>query len=239
MQLKCGNYAFDPNSTLLTGEVETLWNAGGQPYAQKRSLHVQGYINVNGQDDAIQKVSALATALAVPFQDIIFFADDGTPTELRLQNIGSITGVHVRDLKFPETKGPEYVSIRSFEFRAEAEYPLQGSSILLLLFKETLTFWGGGPIYKHRMAINGPPQKQLVYPQSVYYATQTGELTGYITARLPPGPIWPSALMHAPRKTDAAPERRSFGNYSGEKITWQYDFESAAPLVARPNFWIK
>jgi hypothetical protein len=241
MQLSYGNFSFDPNSTEMSSRVETLWNSGGQPYAQRRTLKVTGYLSGNGQDALIQQESALRTALSVSFSDLLFVSDSGQQSPVSILGAGSTTGVQIHSLEFSATsKEGEYTTVRNFSFVAEAEYPLANSVPLLLAFRETITVWGGGPIWKFRMAVNGPPQKQLVYPQSIYYATQQGELTGYLVARTPPPPLWPGALMHAGRIGDRGPDRKGFGHYQGETITWQYDFEASAPFPnARPNVWIK
>jgi hypothetical protein len=238
MQLKYGSYAFAANSVKLASHVETLWNAGGQPYAQKRSLQVEGYLTDSSQDNLIQDESALRTALGVSFKDLLFYGDDGTAAPVGLANAGSISGVQVHDLEFSTTEGPEYCTVRSFRFTAWAEYPATGSASLLLSFKETLAFSGGGPLYKYRLAINGPPQRQLVYPQTVYRVTQSGELVGYRQYRTPPGPKWPAALVEAPRVTEESPTRRSLGAYQGYPVRWEYHFESAAPLTGAPTLWI-
>jgi hypothetical protein len=244
VQLAYGSYLFPVNATLLTSDIETLWNAGGQPYAQKKSIHVSGYLTTSSgtpQDDLSLQESALKTALALNFQDLVFFMDDALPSSEVLRNAGSITGVRIRDLHFPTTTGPEYATIRSFQFTAEAEYPYVGSQNLLLSFTETLTFSGGLPLFRHRLAINGPPQKQLVYPQDTFRAVQSGSSTGYRVFPVAPAPIWPYALKEAPRFTRTSPERKGKavqGLYQGYGLTWQYEFEDAGPLVGFPTLWL-
>lgn len=237
MQLLYGLYPFPVNGTLLTASVDTVFNRGGQPYSQRRGLHVSGYLTVNGQDDAALQESALRTALAVNFQDLRFLNDDGTPSALALLNAGSITGVNIKNLRFPTTQGPELATVRNFEFDAEAEYPLPGTALLLLSFTETLTFEGGLPIFRHRLAIEGPNQKQLVYPQDTYRATQSGHASGYRAFPNAPPPLWPYALKEAPRFTRTTPERKGPATYQGYGLAWHYEYEDIAPLLGFPNLW--
>jgi len=153
-------------------------------------------------------------------------------------NTGSITGVIVtKGPDFTTTQGPEYATIRSFTFTAEAEYPLASTSNYLLNYNGTLTFWGGGPIYAHRLAINGPPQKQLIYPASVYHCVQQGSAIGYRAYGDPAAHWLPSAMKEATIITKKGPTRKGNG-YQGFEVTWSYDFESAGPLVALPHIWI-
>lgn len=177
-------------------------------------------------------------ALQVPYLDLVFKDDAGLVTSEVLKNAGSITGVRVtRGPDFTTTTGPEYCTIRSFSFTAEAEYPINANGLLLLNFTESLAFSGGLPLYVHRLAINGPPQKQLVYPQTVYRVTQSGEAVGYTTTPLANPPKWPFALKEAPDIGTRSPERKGQG-YQGYSISWTYRFESATPLLGAPSLWV-
>lgn len=240
MQLFVGTYGFPVNATQIGATIETLINEGGQFYAQKKSLHVSGYLSVNGQTDSALQEAALRTALAIPYQNILFKNDDGTLSALGLVNLGSNTGVRITHVDFPTTQGPEIATIRSFAFTAEAEYPYPLSAALLLSFTETLTFEGGLPIFAHRLAIDGPNQKQLVWPQDTFRATQAGTIVGY---RAPPNvlvyapPKWPYALKQAARISTTSPKRKGFG-YEGYGVTYSYEFEDVAPLVGLPTLWV-
>lgn len=243
MQLFCGAYPFPINATEITGGEEVLWNAGGQPYARKKTIKVSGYLSGLGQEPLIIAESALRTALTVlpnPLtQPLTFFSDLGTVAPVSLSPVGSIEGVHIHDLEFSATsKEGEYTSVRNFSFRAEAEYPIVGSVVAFLDFRETLTFSGGGPIYRFRMAINGPPQKQQVYPASPYKVIQSGECTGYRGYKNPPAPIWPGALLETGTIANIGPTRRGPGQYQGYRTTWSYHFESASSLTGFPTLWI-
>jgi hypothetical protein len=133
--------------------------------------------------------------------------------------------------------GAEYATFRSFSFTAEAEYPLLGSQNLLLSWRETLSFSGGGPIYRHRLAINGAPQKQLVYPASIYTVNQSGQAEGYLTYPVAPAALWPFALKEQPKITRSTPTRKGPAAYQAYPVSWSYDFESAAPLLGLPSLW--
>ncbi len=237
MQLFVGPTPFAVNSTLLTGGTETLFNRGGLPYSLRKHIDVNGYLDVNGQADGVLQESALRTALATQFQDLKFFTDAALLTPMSLLNAGSITGVRFKDLKFPTAQGPEYVTIRSFSFTAEAEYPLPNTAALLLHFTETLTFEGGYPIFRHRLAVEGPNQKQLVYPRDTYRATQSGNASGYRAVPSAPPPLWPFALKDGPKITRTTPERKGPAGYQGYGLTWYYDYEDIAPLLGFPNLW--
>lgn len=237
MQLFWGSYAFQVNSNSISAKVQTLKNAGGQAYAQRRTFAVTAYLYGNGDTDLTQKENALKTALAVPYQDLVLNTNEGPPSSEILVNAGSITGVIItQGPDFETTNGAEYSSERKFSFTAEAEYPITGTQNYLLNFTESLTFWGGGQIYAHRLAINGPAQKQLVYPYVTFKCTQQGSAVGYRQYPGAKGPWFPLALKEAGKFTSKSPKRMGMG-YQEYENTWSYEFESIAPLVAIPNIW--
>src|ERR1051326_7564854 len=97
MKLKYGTYDFDANTTLISAHQETRINAGGQPVSQIRQFTIQGFLSGSGQADLTQKENALKTALAKPYQDLLFLQDSGQNSSEILTNAGSITGVVIVD----------------------------------------------------------------------------------------------------------------------------------------------
>jgi hypothetical protein len=240
MQLSYGQYQFQTNAVLIDVRLRTLLNEGNQPYATVQTFRIKGYLYTAGQADTTAQENALKTALSIPGQDLLFLDDNGNPTSEILLNVGSRTGVIVTDLHFSDEPGsPEYATLRTFDFTATAEYPRNGAATLLLSFTESLTFWGGGQIYVHRRAINGPSQRQLVWPFVEYSCTQKGTIVGYLDYPVPAPPKFPQALMKAPHITKHAPKRRGQpGAYDWFAVDYQYDFESIIPLAGVPNLWI-
>ncbi len=241
MQLRYGSYSFDAGACKLATSSETAWNEGGQPISQKRRIDVDGFLSGNGQAAISVLMSALATALARPYQDLNFYHDDGSLSATALNNAASITGVRiVAGPNFPDWKGNEFGQFRRFTFSAEAEYPLTNTQNLLAMFRERMTFSGGGPIYGFKMALNGPPQRQLIYPFSVFRATQEGEAIGYRAYPTPPVPRWPNNLKQSPNQSLDAPRRAGKipASYQNYPVSWQYEFESASQLSGFPNLWL-
>ncbi len=241
MQLKWGSYAFDAGACKIATSAETVWNEGGQPLSQRRRIDVDGFLTANGQAAISLAMSALATALAIPYQDLNFYQDDGSLSATALNNAASIGGVHIiNGPNFPDWKGNEYAQFRRFTFSAEAEYPIANTQNLLLSFRERLSFSGGGPVYGMMPALIGLPQRQLIYQFSVFKVTQDGEAVGYRRYPEPPGPIWPNALAHSPDITEISPKRRGKqkAGYDTYPVAWKYDFESATALNGFPSIWL-
>lgn len=241
MILKYGNYSFDAGAVLVRSSMEKRINKGGQPVSEIRRLECEGYLSADGQAALTAAQNSLEAALAVNDQDLTLYLDDAaTPSATYLDSSESISGVKiVKGPDFRNDAGAEYATFRKFSFTAEGEFPFDGTQNYLLEFEETLHFEGGGPIFRHRLALNGLPQKQLVYPASIYKATQSGRAVGYLKRPGVPPPIWPKDWINAPGTFDErSPERRGTGGYEHFAVTWRYEFESAKKLVGIPNRWL-
>ncbi len=250
MQLRFGTgalaYIFPVNAVALGGTTQLVRNAGGQPIKQKRTLHAEGYLMLpigfigDAQLGLVLLENALRTALSAWGLDLTFFTDAGAPTPLTMLSATSLTGVAItRGPDFKTTKNAEYANVRTWEFEAEATYPMANTSRILESFSETLSFSGGMPIYKFRSARNGPAQKQLLTPLDTFRATQKGKIVGfagYPTWALPQ-PMWPYAIMHGGEPTSETPTRLGNG-YEGFPLTYSWTFEDTNPLVGVPNIWI-
>ncbi len=242
MQLKYGSYAFDANAVKLATSADLLWNEGGQPYKVRKRVEADGFLTASGQAANSTAMSALATALARPYQDLYFYHDDGSLSAMALPNATSIGGVRiVAGPNFPDSFGGEFSQFRRFTFAAEAEYPLANTNNLLLSFHERLSFRGGGSRYAVFDALNTLPQRQLVNKFTAYMATQQGEAVGFRGRPTPPDPIWPDALLNtSPDRDIDSPKRRGglVARYEEWPVTWRYEFKSPTPLVGFPNLWI-
>jgi hypothetical protein len=237
MQLKYGSYPFLSGGCDIRARLRTNLNKAGQPYSTRQSCDVSGFLQGSGQADITAQMNALASALAIPYQDLIFYRDDGGASATGLLNAPSLSGVIItRGPEFLTNQGGEYSTYRKFEFTAEAEYPLAGSQGLLLSFTESLRFRGGLAKRTIMLAVSGPHQAQTIYPTTPYEVVQQGEAVGYRSYPVTPGPIWPSALIESPDNELVTPERQPKG-YQGYKTTWSYRFMSLKPLRGSPTLW--
>jgi hypothetical protein len=247
MQLSYGGTPISgANQCMVTSDLRTHLNEGGQPVEQERTYSVTGYLATAvttgiaaQQADLAGQENALKALLALPYRDLILQNDDGSNSSELLLNSGSLTGVIIEDLAFPRAEGPEYATIRSFSFRARATYPYPGTGNLLWSWHESLRMWGGRPIYAMRRAINGPPQRQLIWPITEYAAAQSGEIVGYLAYPTVPAPLFPQALKEAPVIDPGSPKRRGAPNtWTHWPIRYSYSFESVGPLAGVPRKWV-
>lgn len=240
MHVTYGSYALDADASEVTISSDIIWNNGGQILAIKHTWEVQGHLGTNSDGEAginARVIAFLNGVQETPFQDLSLRLSDDTPSVHTLVNSGSISGVRVTNVRFPEGKGPQFSAFRTFGFTAEAEYLVSGADFLTVSFSETIAFAGGGPLYTHLPALIGPPQKQLIYEMTPYEVVQRGEAVGFTRYPVPPVPIWPGALKKSPTIEKSSPKRNARG-YTDWRITWSYEYESATPLIGNPNLWI-
>lgn len=239
MQGYYGSYAMTDNAIIVGSRVGVLKNRGGEMYARLYQYDVEGYVYASGQAAISTAMNALETALAKPFQDFVFYHDDSTESAFNLYNNDSISGVTVTDgpnwVKMAH--GANFVNAMKFTFTVAAEFPLGNTKNLLLDFSETVVFEGGGPRFSVKECLVAAPQRQQLRAATVYRAMQSGMAVGYRKYPNPPAPLWPAALLEAPKLEKKSPTLKG-RDYEGFGISWQYVFASPGPLgYADPNFW--
>ena len=213
-------------------------NAAGQMYAREFQHRVRGYLSGSSQSAITSAMNSLSAALATPYQNFLFKMDDGTNSATTLINGTSISGVTVIEgPDYAESVGSEYAFQRQFTFTVRAEYALPNTNNILLSFTESVDFSGGGPKYILREAVVGPPQKQQIREQTIFYARQSGSSEGYTKEPVVPPPIWPRDQMEAVQVTRVTPDRVGPNKYQGYKVSWSYNFAASAPLIGRPHLW--
>lgn len=237
MQLKWGTYAFPAGGVKVTSRQQIVRDSAGVPWKEVRSITADGYLEAVGQAACTTAQLALEAELAKPFKDLIFYRDDGGQSATLLTNADSITGVVISDgPNFQDVMGPEYVTQRHFVFTAEADYFVTRHNGILD-WTETVSTSGGGPLFVCKPAIEGPPQRQMVYQQTPCVASQSGYAVGSVGYPVPPGPIWSFALKNSPDIKRTAPKKMGLSGYTEWRIDWSYTFEWPFPLFGLPNPW--
>lgn len=241
MQLRYGPKQFPVDGTDVGVFVSPILDGFGNPIRRLMRLDVSGRFHVTSTADATAQEIALHNALALPYQDLTLFDDGGAATAIRLQNGTSISGVRiVSGPTFANGTGPEYATIRTFAFSAEAEYMISGTEGRTISWQESVSIQGdGGPLRTYRLAVNGPilPQPQIVYPRTTVSAVQSGQAVGHTGWPAPANPIWPAFLItRNSGVTRIAPRRVGNGSRLIEyPIAWSYQFESPTQLVGLPT----
>jgi len=160
-----GSYTGDSNASVIASKIEVIKNAGGEMQSRRYRHDVRGFLSGSSQSDITLAMNGLISALAVPYQNFIFYQDDGSPSATTLMNGPSLSGVTVVEgPNFVESTGAEYATQREFTFAVEAEYALSGTVGLLLMFHEQLDFKGGGPRLVHHRSKGSGSRRLILSP---------------------------------------------------------------------------
>jgi hypothetical protein len=212
VRLRVGNAWFAANAVEIATAFQPILDRAGRQYARLATMRFRGQLYAEGQILVAAACAQLERVLGVQNQDVVFHP----------------TG----------TGGFEAVGGRTFEFSAEAEYPIPASQVVLTAYQESVSMSGGGPLRGILQPVNGDPIEQVIFEKTPYVATQQGQSVGLATWPAPSPPLWPAKLERSPEITRANPERvmDGFRNYP---ITWAYSFVSATPLTGgTPLPWV-
>jgi hypothetical protein len=240
MYLKYGNYQHAANEVSVVISKQGIFTEAGIAQGVRERWDIQGRLQMPDQASLSAAIDALAAAYAVQAQDIGFYFDNGQPSSHRVATAATNGGVRVVvPPSFPEGKGAEYSTFRTYAIAVEAE--LLDPQATLLSWTEVLSFRGGGPQFAFLEPINGLPQKQLLKQFTTFGATQSGEAVGYLGYPAPAMPIWPQA-EHVDRREVRFELPKRMGPpgsplYTRFKVSWTYSFEDAGPLVGLPTAW--
>ena len=241
MILRYGNYQHALGEASVRILHEALFAPTGQHVATRQRWQIDGVLHGDDPAALTSAIEQLTAAYATADQDLVLLHPDGvTPTAHQLTSAETLSGVRVtRPPSFPEGRGAEYTTFRSYTIELEAELPAVGVGDALLHFEETLAFRGGGPRWIMLSTLAGPPVAQIVESATPYHVTQSGRAVGRVNYPAPAAPLWPAAL-HADQATVTRrlPHRATSAGTAQPteyETTWHYTFESATPLVGNPT----
>lgn len=241
MILAYGSYRHALAEAGLSIRRETQFTANGVPTSIRERWRIDGVLQAESPEAVTRAIHDLQTAYSRQLQDVALYLPDGTtPTAHVILSRDTIGGVRVtQPPSFPQGRGAEYSTFRSYTIELEADLPVSGEANPSLRWEEVLSFSGGGPRWVYLATLAGPPVRQQVEESTPYRATQSGRAVGLREYPTPAAPIWPSAWhQDASTITRRLPRRIGAGTAATEtdfEVTWLYQFESASPLVAQPS----
>lgn len=240
MYLKYGDYQHASGEVSVVISKQGIFADAAILRGVRERWDLQGRLQAESPAALTTALEELAAAYAVQGQDVGFYFDDGTPSSHQITSAATNGGVRVvAPPSFPQGKGAEYSTFRTYTIALEAE--VLDDSATLIAWHERLNFSGGGPQFAYLQPINGLPIKQLLKQSTPYRATQAGEAVGMYAYPTPAPPLWPTAEhVHLRELHYELPKRMGEGastTFTEFRVTWSYQFESAAPLVGLPTSW--
>lgn len=236
MILKYGNYAHAVGEAAIVISVSALYTQQQVHYANRERWEISGFLQGASAAALTAAINAMKAAYALPGQDVGLYLDDGvTLTSHYLRSRDSIGGVRVvGGPSFPEGRGAEYATFRSYRIILEADTIAIELTGVPLAWEEVLTFTGGGPRFLYLQTLTGLPQKQIVAAATSYRVAQIGHALAIASYPLPSAPIWPMAEHVEQRQISRKAPVMVNGQLQYE-TTWQYLFESGSPLAGDPT----
>ncbi len=237
MILRYGSYAWNSNSVKIDSQVQAMMSSGIK-YGYKMILQVTGFLEGDGQADLTDKSNAMFNAVTPQGYDLVLYQDSGAFSATGVLATASASSVTItQGPNFSHTPG-EYATVRYFSFTAEAEFiDASIARNITVSFKETLSFVGGGPMYIMKRAINGPPQRQLVYPSTEFVVVQSGQAVGLLDYPRFPSAMFPFAENEAARRIDLTGPDKDAKLYKNFTVSWMYEHAWPTRLFGFPNIW--
>ena len=237
MFFRYGGYTHANNEVELAS-VQRSYSASqaGSQRMRREVWTLKGEIQAASQAALTTALASLEAAYAKDGGDLTFFLDDGTtPTQHAIVSGQSLGGTRVLSLVYPQGRGAEYATFRTYEIQIEAEF-LIAQSNGLVSWQEAITFTGtGGSDWAVTEVLNGPPVIEQVGTHTLCTASQDGSAVGELQYPIPPGPFAPANELGKNRRfTPTAPKL-----YNGKLVewgmAWHYDFISTSPLFGLPQ----
>lgn len=243
MILKYGSYAHALGEATIVITVTPLFNEQRAHYANRERWEIAGFLQAATPQALTAAINTMQAAYGLPDQSLALYLSDGvTLTSHAISAADTLDGVRVvSGPNFPQGRGAEYSTFRSYQIIVEADRPLASADpdpySALLAWEETIVLSGGGQRFVYLQTLYGLPQKQLVAAATPFRATQQGRAIGLFVYPLAPPPIWPAA-EHIDQRKVSRKSPRSFDQERGSsefETTWTYSFESEAPLIGNPT----
>lgn len=243
MIVKYGSHAHSNNECEIRIDRFSQFDDAGRRVKETERWTIIGFLQAASQAAITTAINSLKTAYSVDGRDLILYLDDGTTeTSHSLKNSQAFGSTRVvKAPHFPEGRGAEYATFRSYQIEVEADFRVSG--IGLLSFNESVRVLGtGGDLWVYKMALTGPPQRQTLAQQTTATIVQSGTAVGELGYPAFPGPLMP-AHEHLERREITRQNPRRVGqvgniDYTEWPVSWSYTFEVPGSASMQPNRWI-
>lgn len=231
MYVKYGSHQHEVDEVALVITREAVYNDSRVRTHIRERWDLQGML-IGTTSELSTKIAALESAYATDGYDIGLYTDAGAETEHVMLSDDQIGGNRVvQPPSYPEGKGAEYATIRTYS--ASVEGLRAAGTSTLLHWAESIEWRGtGGPNWVYQVPLYTPIQAQQLSMASVVTITQSGEAIGDGIYPTPPGPIWPSQELGTARTIR---RERPAMNDTTRRVQWSYTFLAPSALPGYPS----
>jgi len=158
----------------------------------------------------------------------------------RIRNADTIGGIRVvNPPSYEDGSNAQGVTYRTYSVVVEADIkPPSGpgaSDSFIVEWQETLSMYGGGPLFQFTNPLAGMPVKTTIQQNTPYFAEQSGMCIMRGRYYVPVPIFGRAALMQRPRIDRTSPQYRGGDKYVDYRTTWSYLFGSPSPLAGEPR----
>lgn len=237
MYVKYGEHQFDAGEVGLSTSREGIF-VDGMAKSVIETFFCSGQLHAADADALTTAINLMQTRLAVQGQNFGLYQDNGTATSVYRASADCLGGLRViGPVSFTDLRRAEYTTFVNYTFTIQGE--VFNPSVAILSWQEDIRIHGGGPQYVWQTYLEGLPQRQVLYQNTPYMATQSGSAVGYLGRPLAPQPLWPDALLPTESDYGTSSPRRigpvGSPSYVEFGISWSYSFMSPYPFFGSPH----
>jgi hypothetical protein len=160
--------------------------------------------------------------------------DDRSATPYVLDPGQLMQGPYLVDYSFPTSEAEVYATGLAYRVSIEGVQYVGTGGTDLLEFSEELTEDPGGTTYVYVGGAVNLAERQVAFQRKSFKYTQSGSATGLLAYPVIPPPIWPFALLGAPRCVLQNPINQGTVN-TGFPVSWEYNYEWPVKLYGVPH----
>ena len=234
MQLTYGSYAHPSGETEITIIRESLFSPIGVRERLRERWTVRGRVADATTEDLTTAIAALEAAHSRDGESLTLRVSESETSAHQIESNRTLTGVRVARLSYPEGRGAEYATFRTYEVVYEAELPPEDPPGVIA-WVETLAVSGGGPRFEHITCVFGPPVRVQVAEMTPFRCTQAGMAVGYSIWPEFPAPLFPAVEQRDRRRQEKVTPQLHGPRRARFPIRWSYELEAATAFFGVPT----
>jgi hypothetical protein len=237
MILQVGSIRRPNNEAVVVPSYSPVYDYTRRIEAMKIRWEITGrVVNFPVATQAITSSEIAALEAAFRSKDPIcrLLGDKGEATPYVLDPGQLMQGPYLIDYTFPTSDAEVYATGLAYRVSLEGVQYVGQGGLDLIDFTEELTEDQGGLTYVYVGGAVNLAERQVAFQKKSFKYTQSGSCTGLLAYPKIPPPIWPFALLQAPKivKSDAQFKGKIDTHY---RVNWEYQYEWPVKLFGDPH----